>query len=90
MIALYVLSRTAGLAVGPRRVHDAAQVLGGVGNGMPVLPGSPIARHIESVGLLDRSCLVAELALIATLVGLLPTRARGVTTNVGSGTAGLT
>ena len=81
VIALYVLSRTAGLAVGPRRVH-AAPVLGGVGNGLPVLPGSPIARHIESVGVLDLSCLVAELALIATLVGLLPTRARGVTTNV--------
>ena len=82
VVVLYVLTRTTGLPVGPTHVHSGVVVPGGVGNGMPILPGSLTARHIEPVGAIDLSCLAAELVLIAALVGQLPTRVRHRTTNI--------
>ena len=82
VVVLYVLTRTTGLPVGPTHVHSGAAVLRGVGNGVPILPGSLTARRIEPVGAIDLSCLAAELVLIAALVGQLPTRVRRRTTNI--------
>ncbi len=82
VIALYVASRTVDLPFVPP--HDAAHemrhlpVEGGVGNGIPVYPGS----RIEPVGVLDVVCLVAELVLIAALTGMLPPRWRRVILDV--------
>ena len=50
---------------------------GAAGNGVPIFPGS----RIEPVGVLDMACLLAELGLLAALVGLLPQKARRLTTN---------
>jgi len=81
VIGLYVASRTVDLPfIPPHDVgHDVEHlpVAGGVGNGVPVYPGS----RVEPVGVLDVFCLVAELVLVAMLAGLLPARWRnGVTT----------
>jgi hypothetical protein len=80
VMGLYVASRTADLPFVPP--HDAAHevnhlpVPGGVGNGLPIYPGS----RMEPVGVLDVACLIAELGLVVMVVGLLPSRWRtGVT-----------
>ena len=82
VVILYVLTRTTGLPVGPVHRHSGAVVLRGIGNGVPTLPGPLSDRHIEPVGAIDLSCLAAELALIAALVGQLSTRVRSRTTTV--------
>ena len=77
VMGLYVASRTADLPFVPP--HDAAHevnhpVPGGVGNGLPIYPGS----RMEPVGVLDVACLDRELVLVV-MVGL-PSRWRtGVT-----------
>jgi hypothetical protein len=80
LVCLYVLSRTAALPFLP--AHDEGHVehlpvAGAAGNGVPIFPRS----SIESVGLLDMTCLLAELALLVMLVALLPTNPRRFTTN---------
>jgi hypothetical protein len=81
VMALYVASRTVDLPFVPP--HDAAHevnhlpVPGGVGNGLPIYPGS----RMEPVGVLDVACLIAELTLVAMLVGLLPSRWRNAVTS---------
>jgi hypothetical protein len=80
LVVLYVLSRTVALPFLP--VHDEGHVehlpvAGATGNGVPVFPHS----NIEPVGLLDITCLLAELGLIVVLVGLLPRSPRRFTTN---------
>ncbi len=80
LVCLYVVSRTAALPFLP--THDEGHVehlpvAGATGNGVPVFPRS----GIETVGVLDMTCLLAELALIVMLVALLPTRPRRVTVN---------
>jgi hypothetical protein len=80
LVCLYVLSRTVTLPFLP--AHDEGHVehlpvAGASGNGAPVFPESTI----EPVGILDMTCLLAELALIVMLVGLLPSRLRRFTTN---------
>jgi hypothetical protein len=80
LIVLYVLSRTVTLPFLP--AHDEGHVehlpvAGASGNGVPIFPQS----NIEPVGILDMVCLLAELALVVMLVGLLPSRPRRYTTN---------
>lgn len=80
VLVLYVASRTVDLPFVPP--HDVGHefghlpVAGGVGNGIPVYPGS----RIEEVGILDLVCLGAELALVAAVVSLLPVRLRAPVT----------
>ena len=87
VLVLYVASRTVDLPFVPP--HDVGHefehlpVAGGVGNGIPVYPGS----RIEEVGLLDLVCLAAELALVAAVVSLLPARLRAPVTTVCAGLA---
>ncbi len=82
VLVLYVASRTVDLPFVPP--HDVGHefehlpVAGGIGNGIPVYPGS----RIEEVGLLDLLCLGAELALVAAVVSLLPARLRTPVTTV--------
>lgn len=82
VLVLYVASRTVDLPFVPP--HDVGHefehlpVAGGIGNGIPVYPGS----RIEEVGLLDLLCLGAELALVAAVVSLLPGRLRAPVTTV--------
>ena len=82
VMALYVASRTVELPFVPP--HDAGHevdhlpVAGGVGNGVPIYPGT----RVEPVGVLDVACLVAELVLVAMVVGLLPARWRNGVTSV--------
>jgi len=82
VIALYVASRTVDLPSVPP--HDPAHqvdhlpVAGGVGNGIPVYPGS----RVEPVGALDLVCLGAELVLVVALAVLLPSHMRGRMTTV--------
>ena len=80
LVYLYVLSRTVSLPFLPP--HDAGHVerlpvAGAAGNGVPVFPQS----SIEPVGILDMTCLLAELALIVMLVAFLPRSARRFTTD---------
>jgi hypothetical protein len=80
LVCLYVLSRTVPLPFLP--AHDEGHVehlpvAGATGNGVPVFPQS----NIEPVGILDMTCLLAELALIVMLVGVLPRSPRRFTTN---------
>ncbi len=76
VILLYLASRTVDLPFLPP--HDAGHavehlpVAGGVGDGVPVYPGS----RIEEVGVLDLACLFAELVLVGVVTSLLPERAR--------------
>jgi hypothetical protein len=76
LIALYVVSRTAELPFvpphDPAHAADRLPVPGGVGEGVPVFPGS----RIEEVAAVDLVCLVAELGLVVALTALLPSRAR--------------
>jgi hypothetical protein len=81
VMGLYVASRTRDLPFVPP--HDAAHEVPhlpvelGVGNGLPIYPGT----RIEPVGVLDLACLVAELVLVAMIVGLLPSRWRNAVTS---------
>ena len=90
LVCLYVLSRTVALPFLP--AHDEGHiehlpVAGATGNGVPVFPQS----NIEPVGILDMTCLLAELALIVMLVAILPRSPRRFTTNalMGLGLAAL-
>src|SRR3954453_1850846 len=82
VIALYVASRTVDLPFVP--AHDAGHhishlpVAGGIGNGIPIYPGS----RTEPVGVLDLVCLVAELVLVGLLTAMAPPRARRGLTNL--------
>jgi hypothetical protein len=83
VVALYVASRTVDLPFVP--VHEAAghapshlPVAGGVGNGVPIFPGS----RMEPVGALDLVCLLAELLAVGLLVALLPARPRRAMANL--------
>ncbi len=73
IICLYVASRLVDLPFLPQhhRPHHLP-VAGGIGNGDPVLPLS----HLETVGLLDLVCLLAELVLVGSLARMLPSRHR--------------
>ena len=84
-VALYVRSRTMGLPIGPVHLHAVGPVPGVQGDasvGVPTLPGSLAALHIQRIGALDMSRLLFELLLIALLVSLLPRRERALTTDV--------
>ncbi|KQU67394.1 hypothetical protein [Phycicoccus sp. Root101] len=80
VVAVYVATRTIDLTFLPTEGHarEHLAVVGGVGNGIPILPGA----HIEPVGLLDFVCLMAELILVAALVATLPGPTRRAVTNV--------
>jgi hypothetical protein len=94
VIGVYVLSRTSGLPLVPppgtatatHAEHGigafSAQIPGSSGEGMAVMPGTLAPTQLEGVGLFDGVTLVAELALVVLLVGMLPDRVRAVTTNV--------
>ena len=85
LVALYVVSRTIGLPFHTDAAgegvglggshHGGSQVPGGQGNGIPIIPGSDTAG-VETVGLLDLTCVVAELGALALLVGMLPATQR--------------
>ena len=83
VMAFYVASRTADLAFLPVHEH-AGQVVhhlpvaGGVGNGTPVFPGS----HNQPVGVPDLTALVAELAVVVAIAGLLSGRPRRLVTDL--------
>jgi len=76
LVMLYVVSRTADLPFVP--AHDVGHtvehlpIAGGVGNGIPIFPGS----RIEEVTALDLGCQLVELTLVLVLTGLLPQRIR--------------
>ncbi len=82
VITLYAATRTVELPFVPP--HDAGHavdhlpVAGGVGNGIPIYPGS----RIEPVGVLDAVCLAAELALVAAVVSMVSPRLRGRVTTL--------
>jgi hypothetical protein len=88
LIALYVVSRTAGLPLQAHEgvptggEHHGSPVPGGHGSGVPVIPGSQAASAVESVGTLDLLCVVAELGALALLVGMLPAERRRSVTNL--------
>jgi hypothetical protein len=80
LVCLYVLSRTVALPFLP--AHEDGHVehlpaVGATGNGIPVFPQS----NIEPVGILDMTCLLAELALIVMLVAILPRSPQRFTSN---------
>ena len=81
VVMLYVASRTADLPFLPP--HDVGHsvkhlpVAGGIGNGIPIYPGT----RIEPVGALDVTCLLAELALITVLTARLDPVRRTRTTS---------
>ncbi len=89
LVGVYVWSRTAGIPFAP--VHSsgghgsiasqAAHAVGGHGNGIPIFPDAPSASSVEPVGGLDLTALLAELAVIAILVYLLPARSQRWTCN---------
>ena len=82
VVALYTATRTVELPfVPPHDVGHAVKhlpVAGGVGNGIPIYPGS----RIESVGVLDTVCLAAELVLLAAVVSMVSPRLRGRVTTL--------
>ena len=92
LVALYVASRTVGLpfhadgaaeglGLGGSH-HGGSQVPGGQGNGMPVIPGSDVGAAVETVGVHDLVCVVAELGVLALLLGMLPARQRSSVGNL--------
>jgi hypothetical protein len=86
LIGIYVASRTTGLPLTPPGGHVHVQVhhlpvAGGIGNGIPVIPGLS-ESNVESIGSLDLAALGAELLLVVVLVALLPVAARRLTTNL--------
>lgn len=86
LVGLYVASRTSDLPLAPvhaRGGHvDAAEAAaaapGGVGNGVPIYPGS----RTESVGVIDVVAVVAELVLVALLLGRVTPHGRAVVLDV--------
>ena len=83
VITLYAATRTVELPFVPPsdagHEFEHLPVAGGVGEGVPLYPGS----RIESVGVLDAVCLVAELVLVLAVVTMLPPRLRSrVTTAI--------
>ena len=71
VISLYVVSRTAGLPVGPH--HDGRN---------HHHPGEVVAAEaVESVGSLDLATLVAELVLVVALIDMMPRHLIGKTTS---------
>ena len=76
LIGLYVASRTTELPfVPPHGVthrKDSLPVPGGVGDGVPVFPGS----RIEGIGAVDLVCVVAEMGVVVMLTALLPAGTR--------------
>ena len=97
LIAIYVISRTAGLPITPpgggHGIHSHAP--GALGSGVPILPGS-LPPGVEPVAALDLVALGAELLLLGVLVGMLPSALRRLTINlmlvagvVGWGVAGI-
>jgi len=91
LVWLYVLSRTVALPFLPAHHEGHVEhlpVAGATGSGVPVFPQSTI----EPVGILDMTCLLAELTLIVMLVSILPRAPRRLTTNalMGLGLAALT
>ncbi len=75
LVVFYVLTRTVDLPLlPPLGAHGASHlpVAWGIGNGVPVFPG----EGVEEVGAPDLVCLVAELATVVLLVGVLPPAAR--------------
>src|SRR3954453_16191471 len=97
LIAIYVVSRTAGLPITPpgggHGIHSHAP--GALGSGVPILPGS-LPPGVEPVAALDLVALGAELLVLVLLVGMLPSAVRRLTVNlmlvagvVGWGVAGI-
>ncbi|MDX6371984.1 MAG: hypothetical protein QOD98_972 [Nocardioidaceae bacterium] len=86
IIATYVASRTVGLPLTPPHAghvtHSHLPVAGGVGNGVPIYPGTGSSGNVEAVGTLDLFALSAELVLVIALVGMLPAGPRRRMTNV--------
>jgi hypothetical protein len=81
LVVFYVLTRTVDLPLlPPLGAHGASHlpVAWGIGNGVPVFPG----EGVEEVGTPDLVCLVAELATVVLLVGVLPPAARRRVGNV--------
>lgn len=78
LIALYVASRTFALPFMPSHLGSRLPVEGGIGNGIPIFPGS----GIESVGVPDMVALLAELGLIFGLLVLLPSHDRSRATTI--------
>jgi hypothetical protein len=82
VMGLYLASRTVDLFFVPP--HDAGHrmehlpVPRGVGDGVPVYPGS----RVEPVGVLDMVCLAGELVLVVSLTALLPSALRARTTTL--------
>jgi hypothetical protein len=70
IVWLYVLTRTAGVPIGPG--HAAQGGHGHAGEG---------GKHVEAVGMLDMTATVAELGTVVALVALLGTGARKRTVN---------
>jgi hypothetical protein len=83
LIAIYVISRTAGLPITPpgggHAIHSHAP--GALGSGVPILPGS-LPPGVEPVAAVDLVALGAELLLLVVLVGMLPSAVRRVTINL--------
>jgi hypothetical protein len=83
LIAIYVISRTAGLPITPpgggHGIHSHAP--GALGSGVPILPGS-LPPGVEPVAAVDLVALGAELLLLVVLVGMLPSAVRRVTINL--------
>jgi hypothetical protein len=77
VVALYVASRSVDLWFLPATAHGPQHlpVAGGIGNGIPVLPGA----RMEPIGALDLTCLLAELLVVAMLMTMLPARLRART-----------
>lgn len=77
LLAAYVLTRTVEVAVMPP--HDVGHavdhlpVRGGLGEGVPLLPGS----RVEPVAPLDLVVLAGEVVVVLALLTMLPARARG-------------
>src|SRR3954452_5665797 len=82
LIAIYVISRTAGLPITPPgEAAGHGQVAGAAGSGVPILPGS-LPPGVEPVAALDLLALGAELLLLVVLVGMLPSALRRLTINL--------
>lgn len=75
MVAFFVVEHTVGLPFRERggSPHHAEPVLGGQGNGMPIVPG---ADGIPAAGVVDVVGALAGLVALALLVGMLPEKQR--------------
>lgn len=86
VLLLYVWSRTTGLPFAPVDAHEHAggshvgHAVGGIGNGVPNLPGTPAPSSVEAVGTPDLIASGAEVVLVILLAAMLPRRMRTATT----------